>query len=99
VLESEADRLGMIKAVGGEEFDTGHPENLWAVFDIPTVDSGGLPIPARSRKPEISCRESDIVAHSIVKQTPLIRVATGVHYVVREFEHDGTGMSVIYLGT
>lgn len=98
MLESEADRLGMLKAVGGEEFDTGQPTRLWAVFDIPAIDREGL-IPVKSRRPELSCRDSDVEAHSLVKGSSLVRVSTGVQYLVRELEPDGTGMTVIRLGT
>lgn len=88
----------MLQAVGGEEFDTGQPTRLVAVFDIPAVDSGGL-IPVKSRKPELSCRDSDVAAHSLIKGSPLVRVSTGVQYLVRELEPDGTGMTVVRLAS
>lgn len=98
MFESEADRLAVLQAVGGEEFDTGHTDRLWAVFDIPSFDTEGLPIPVRNRKPVLTCRESDVVLHDLVKQSPVTRVSDGVQYLVRDFEYDGTGMVVISLG-
>ena len=97
-LDSEADRLAMVQAVGGEPFDTGHAEPLMAIFDRPSIDSLGQLIPVKNRRPEIHCLESDAELHELVKQSVVTRLADGATYVVRDFDPDGTGMTVITLG-
>ena len=86
----------MLQTVG-EQFDTGHVEPLWAIFDIPSFTADGLPIAVRSRAPELTMRESDIEVHSLVKQSVVTRMKDGAQYLVRDFDHDGTGMSTVML--
>lgn len=97
-IESDADRLAQIKAVGGEEFDTGYPELLWMVFDRPSFDSDGNFIPVKSRKPVGTLRESDVELHRLVAQSVLTRQKDGSTWKVREFEPDGVGMVLVTLG-
>jgi hypothetical protein len=98
-FESEADRLASIKALGGEPFSTGHAEKLIGVFDRPSVDSFGQVIAVKNRKPELLVRESDVSKHGLVKQSLITRDSDGASYVVRDLDPDGTGMTVIALGT
>jgi len=98
MIESAVDRLAMILAVDGEPFDTGHAVPLMAIFDRPSIDSLGQLIPVKNRKPEIHCLESDAELHELVKQSVVTRRADGATYVVRDFDPDGTGMTVITLG-
>lgn len=87
----------MIKAVGGEEFDTGKPSNLWAVWDNEFSDiTVGIQTVER-RLPVIECRSSDVTAHELVKDTKIRRLADDAEYFVRRIEPDGTGMSRIRL--
>ena len=90
--------LGALKAAGAEEFDTGRADRLWGTFDRDSVDSLGQIIAVRNRKPLITCRDSDVEAHELVKGSVIKRVADGVSFVVRDLEPDGTGMTVIRLG-
>lgn len=95
--ETDATRLAVIKAGGGETFDTGYTESLWAIFDIPTIDSDGAIVAVQNRQPELACRESDVVAHSLVKQSPIRRIVDDKQYSVRKIAVDGTGMATIML--
>lgn len=98
MLESEADRLASIKGLGGEPFTTQHAEKLIGIFERPSVDSFGQVIAVKNRKPELHVRESDVVKHGLVKQSPITRDADGSIYFVRDLDPDGTGMTVISLG-
>jgi hypothetical protein len=98
MLESEADRLASIKALGGEPFSTGFAEKLIGIFDRPSVDSFGQVIAVKNRKPELAVRESDVAKHSLVKQSVLTRDSDGSTWTVRDLDPDGTGMTVISLG-
>jgi hypothetical protein len=98
MMESEADRLASIKALGGEPFSTGHAEKLIGIFDRPTVDSFGQVIAVKNRKPELQVRESDVSKHGLVKQSVLTRDSDGSTWTVRDLDPDGTGMTVVTLG-
>ena len=99
MLESEADRLASIKALGGEPFSTGHAEKLIGIFDRPSVDSLGQVIAVKNRKPELLVRESDVAKHGLVAQSPITRDADGKTFACKYFDPDGTGMTVIALGS
>lgn len=97
MLESEADRLAMIQAVGGEEFDTGHAERLLAIFDRAYEESVLTGHVVANRRPILHCRTSDIAAHELVKQYKVTRVSDGSVFFVKDFEPDGTGMTIVVL--
>jgi hypothetical protein len=96
VIESEADRLGYLQAVG-EQFDTGKPTRMWAIFDRPTEDVLVAEITFAARRPVILCRTSDVIAHELVKQSKITRVSEAASFFVKEIEDDGTGMTFIAL--
>jgi len=95
VLESEADRLGYLQAAG-ERFRSSKG-SFYGIWDSPSVDADGLLIPVKDRKPQIECRDSDVVAHELVKESPVTREADGTQWFCREFVPDGTGMTVVLL--
>jgi hypothetical protein len=96
VIESDADRLAMIQAVG-EAFDTGSPTTLYAIFDRPHEDVLIGEIVVVARRPVLYCRTSDLVAHSLVKQSKVTRVSDGRSYFVKDLEDDGVGITVVAL--
>ena len=96
MFESDADRLALIRAVG-EQFSTGAAVKLWAVFDRPSFDADGLLIPVKNRRPELQCRDIDVEAHGLVKQSPITRDIDGTKFFVKDLEPDGTGMTTIWL--
>jgi hypothetical protein len=96
-IESEADRLAMIQAVGGEEFDTGYTERLWGVFDRDHALAFAGEHTSSVKRVTLQCRSSDVAAHSLVKDSVIRRLADDSSYRVRDFEPDGTGMTVLVL--
>lgn len=95
---TEADRLDMIKAVGGEEFDTGLPEPLVAVLEgeFNEPELSGIPIEGEIRWMEV--RLSDKDHHQLVKGSTLVRVSDGERLSVRRFEPSrSSGFVVIRL--
>ena len=98
MLESDADRLASIKALGGKAFSTGNAEKLIGILERPSVDSFGQVIPVKNRKPELFVRESDVALHGLVKQSAIVDDEDGKTYVVRDIDPDGTGAVVISLG-
>jgi hypothetical protein len=98
VLESEADRLAMIKSLGGEPFTTALPDKLWGIFDREYEPSevGGLVV--ANRQTVLQCRESDVELHKLVVNSVIKRDADGKSYSIKTHpEHDGTGMTVLPL--
>lgn len=87
----------MIKSAGGEEFDTGAAQHLWAVFDRAFLEQPVGSQTVETRKPMLTCRTSDVAAHSLVKQSVIRRVADDKSYRVVRFEDDGTGVTVVVL--
>lgn len=97
MLESEADRLAMIQAVG-EAFSTVCPEKLWLVFDRAFIEQALGNFTVEGNKPVALGRTSDVALHELVKDTVITRDSDGAKYTVRRFEPDGTGMSLVVFG-
>lgn len=97
MFESEADRLALIKAVGGEPFSTGNPEKLWGVFDREYEASSVGELVVANRRTVLQCRESDVEIHELVKNDLIRRDKDDKAYAIADFEHDGTGMTVVVL--
>lgn len=96
MIETDADRLATIQAVG-EQFDTGKPTRLWAIFDEAYLETDLDRFTVANREPMLQCRTSDVAAHELVKQSKVTRVADGASYAVKDLEPDGTGMTIIRL--
>lgn len=93
-MESDADRLAMIKSLGGQLVRVPNGE-FWAIFDKETADILGGPA-VESRQPELSsCRTSDVERLQIIKDDP-VEIGTET-YRVKKPEDDGTGMSRVLL--
>jgi len=92
MIESEADRLAYLQALG-EEWST-PAGKLWAIFDNEYAEASGE-VDVETRTPVLLCRESDAKAQSIGKGTAVTRA--GRQYVVRRLEPDGVGMMRLIL--
>jgi len=95
VIESESRRLSFVRRAG-ERFRSSKG-SFYGIWDSPSVDADGLLIPVKDRKPQIECRDSDVVAHELVKGSPVTREADGTRWFCREFVPDGTGMTIVML--
>jgi hypothetical protein len=90
MIESDATRLRMIKAVGGVlvRHDAG---TFWAIFDREfALSVDGV---VESRQPVITARTSDVSA--LAKDTVL--TICDENFRIKRHEPDGTGMSVVVL--
>jgi hypothetical protein len=96
MFESDADRLALIQAVG-EQFDTGKPTRMWAIFDEAYLESSLDRFTVANGEPMLQCRTSDVALHELVKQSKVTRVSDGSAYFVKDLEPDGTGMHVVRL--
>jgi hypothetical protein len=96
MLESDADRLGMIRAVG-EQFDTGHTSRLWMVFDETFLETDVNGFVVSNREPRGEARTSDVEAHELIKDSRITRVSDGSVWFVKDLEPDGTGMTLVRL--
>lgn len=94
MFESDADRLEMIKSLGGQliECEAG---NFWAVFDAEFAEVLSDPSVETTSPALSAARTSDVLALGINANTD-VRVA-GAPYRVRRHQPDGTGMSVLPL--
>lgn len=90
MIESDATRLAMIKAVGGVliRHDSG---SFWAVFDSEfSLSPDGS---VESRQPVLNARTSDV--QCLPKDT--ILDVSGKEYRIKRHEPDGTGMTLLLL--
>ena len=98
-LLSDSDRLQMLKAVGAEEFDTGHADSLWAVFEgeFNNPELSGIPVIGEQRW--LECLLSDREKHSLVDGMRLTRQSDGEHIFIRSLEPSrSSGFMVIRIG-
>lgn len=92
MLESDADRLAMIKSLGGVLVS--HPTGeFWGIFEAAyqSVTSNNLDL--ESIGPAIQARTSDVSA--LPKDTPF--TFTGGNWRLKKQEPDGTGMTTVHL--
>jgi hypothetical protein len=94
VIESEADRLAMIQAVG-EPFSTAKAEKLWLIFDRDFIEQQLGPLSNEGRRPMGLARTSDVALHELVKESKVTRDLDGEDYFVKRLEADGTGMTLL----
>lgn len=90
MIESDATRLRMIKAVGGVLVSHGSG-SFWAIFDREfslSVDGS-----VESRQPVLTARTSDVC--ELPKDVVLD--VCGTEYRIKRQEPDGTGMSLVIL--
>ena len=97
MLESEADRLAMVQAVG-ETFSTAKADKLWLIFDREYIEQQLGEFSIDGRKPIGLGRTSDIALHELVKDSVVRRDADGGSYMVRRLQPDGTGMTLLVFG-
>ena len=95
-IESAADRLSLF-ADDGEEFFTGNPDSLIGIFDRAFDEASFSTMTVGGRRPILQCRTSDVEAHALVKGSEIVRLSDDVKYFVKDFEHDGTGMTLVVL--
>jgi hypothetical protein len=89
-MESDADRLASIKALGGQLVS--HSQGAcWAIFDRTFVESVDGSI--ESRQPVLTVRTSDV--ESLAKD--VVFTVGGQDFRVKRQEPDGTGMTLIHL--
>jgi high-affinity K+ transport system ATPase subunit B len=86
-LESDADRLAMLQALG-EEITVGGTA-VWAIVDNEYVEA----LSVTGTQPVATCRSSDVTG--VTRATTVVR--GGVTYRVANIEPDGTGMTLLRL--
>lgn len=94
MLESDADRLASIKALGGVAASTAGG-SLWGIFDRTYQAAQMTGIDIEDRAPVFECRSADVDRMAIVKDVTL--TICGVDYRVKRLEPDGTGMTIVVL--
>lgn len=93
-LETDADRLAMIRALDGVEFSC-VSGTFWALFDAEFVAVGDVDMAVDSTGPRVTVRSSDVARCKLQNGTP---ISTGSDaYVIRSTQPDGTGMHVLTL--
>jgi hypothetical protein len=96
MLESDADRLDEIRTFG-EQFDTGKPTRMWAIFDRAYEETLLNDHSFGARRPMLHCQTSDVTVHELVKTSKVTRVSDGKQYFIEALEDDGTGVTVVVL--
>jgi hypothetical protein len=88
MIESDATRLRMIKAVGGVLVSHGSG-SFWAIFDREFALDGSV----ESRQPVLTARTSDVTE---LPKDAVFDIG-GDQYRIKRHEPDGTGMSLVIL--
>jgi hypothetical protein len=87
-MESDADRLAMIKSLGGQIVCAPDRE-FWAVFDREFSVDGAV----ESRQPVLNARDIDL--QTLAKDT--VVAVDGENFRIKRLEPDGTGMTLAIL--
>jgi len=97
---TDADRLSMIKSLGGELFRTSTSDDLlMAVFESEFNDPELSGIAVEGEIRWLECRLSDKAAFNLVKGSKLTRVADNQEFFVRRFEpSESSGFLILRLG-
>jgi hypothetical protein len=90
-METDADRLASIKALGGQLVSAEHGD-FWAIFDNDYLPAAGGMV--ESVGPALSCRTSDV--ETMPKGSTVLVGSTT--YRIARAESDGTGMTLLVLG-
>lgn len=93
MFDSDADRLEMIKSLGGQLV---RPQDFWAIYENLFLEA----VDVETSTPLLTCRTSDVVRSSIEKDDILLVVdesGTEQERKVKRVEPDGTGMSRVIL--
>jgi hypothetical protein len=91
MFETDADRLAMIKSLGGLAVPV-RGNNLWGIFDNGNVDVLSM---VESSGPSFNCRTSDVELLAIAKDDEVD--IKGEQFRVKKMDPDGTGMTLIHL--
>lgn len=94
MFESDADRLVLIRALGGVEFE-GPQGSFLAIFDQPALALGDLAVVTPA--PQLTARTSDLEQAGVVSGGTI--TGNGRSYLARQLLPDGTGMTVVDLDT
>ena len=93
MLESDSDRLALLKGLGGSLVST--PAGaLWGIFDAAYV-AVGTDAAVEATTPALVCRSSDVALLGITKDVRLS--IEGTPFRVARAEPDGTGMTTLVL--
>lgn len=87
-MESDADRLAMIKSLGGQLIRHIGGE-FWAIFDNDFIVSGDV----ESRVPALTARTIDAVS---MTRESVVELGSA-SYRVKSVQPDGTGMTILIL--
>lgn len=92
MLESDADRLDMLRALGGIQVQV-DGRSVLAIFETEYADAqlGGIVV--QSAQPRLSCRTSDVED----VRTGAVANVRGASFTVTSNEPDGAGMSFLVL--
>jgi len=91
MLETDADRLAMIKSLGGLVVSV-RGKDIWCIFDNGNVDVLSM---VESSGPSMHCRSSDVSSIAITKDDEV--EINGEQYRVKKMDPDGTGMIMVHL--
>jgi hypothetical protein len=92
MFESDAERLAMLKALGGVSVQ-GPKGQFTGIVDQPYAGVGDLPV--SSSAPVITCRTMDLAPAGVAVGSVL--TANGETYMVASLRPDGSGMTDIDL--
>lgn len=93
MFESDADRLAMIKSLGGVPVSQADGSSFFGIFESAYQNALSNGVDVESSDPTILARSSDVAA--LVKDTAL--TVASVSWRLKRQEPDGTGMTTLRL--
>jgi hypothetical protein len=90
MFESDADRLAMIRALGGVVISTSYG-TCDALFENAYVGVGDMPV--ESTSPQLTVRSSDVDKFRLAAGLEV--TVDGEAYIIRSVQPDGTGMTIL----
>lgn len=88
-MQSDADRLAMIKSLGGQLARPKDGQPFWGLFDREFLLTGAV----ETRVTALNARSCDVA--SLDKEAPL--EVDGEDFKIKRLEPDGTGMTLLIL--
>jgi len=92
MIETEADRLEMIRSLDGRCVRHAGGE-FWAILDNGYIGVSVSDLEVEERGPRLTCRTSDVIA---LRKDAALEVGSETYRLLRA-EPDGTGMTVLIL--
>lgn len=96
-LFTDAERLGVIRSLDDETFETGQAEQLRGIFTASYGDAELGELTVETTRPTLRIRQSDVDAHALQKGGVITRASDGQAFRISRIESDSVGFALLVL--